>query len=79
MIQTIVCYKTRQPVIYNKGTQWETRCDTFLSYYTYKSVIDAQREVDEINQTKPVNDPCGRPIDWDSIEYFFVDEQEEMY
>lgn len=33
MMQYVVCYKTKEPVIYNKGTQWETTCDTFLSFY----------------------------------------------
>ena len=78
MLKTVICYKLRKPVIYNKGTQYERSCDTFLAYYTYKSVIDAQADVDEMNKNKLVKDFRGLPIDWDSIEYFFVHQQEEM-
>ena len=79
MTQTVICFKTRQPVIYNAGTKCEKRCDTFLAYYTYKTPIEAQKEVDELNRTKPVKDWRGLPIDWDSIDHFFVNQQEEMY
>ena len=67
MTKTVICYKRREPIVYNKGTQYERSCDTFLAYYTYKSVIDAQAEVDAINKNKPVNDPRGLPIDWTVI------------
>lgn len=42
---TTICYKTSNPIVYN--------ADTFLAYYTYKTREEAQKEVDEINTTKP--------------------------
>lgn len=75
---TAVCYKTKAPVVYNKGTKWETTEDKFLSYYTYKSQEEAQKEVDEINRTKPEALWNGQKIDWTKTDYFFVTDQEEM-
>ena len=79
MKRTVICYQTINPVYYNKGTKWEKTCDTFLAYYTYKTVEEAKREVEIMNATHPEKDGCGNPINWNEIAHFFVDEQEEMY
>ena len=79
MKRTVICYKTITPTYYNKGTKWEKTCDEFLAYYTYKTVEEANREVEEMNANHPTKDACGNPIDWTEIAYFFVSEQEEMY
>lgn len=79
MKQTVVCYKTINPVYYNKGTEWEKSCDQFLAYYTYKTVEEAKKEVAEINKNHPNKDTCGNPIDWTKVKEFFVSEQKEMY
>lgn len=76
---TVVCYKTKTPVYYNKGTKYESTCDTFLSYYAGKSREAAQKDVDEINRTKPEKLWNGEKIDWTKVDHFFVDDQEEMY
>lgn len=76
---TVICYKTKTPTIYNKGTKHESYCDQFLAYYTYKNQEEAQKEVDEINATKPDKLWNDTPIDWERIDYFFVDDQEAMY
>ena len=73
---TTVNYKTKKPVYYNKGTKWESSHDEFLAYYTFKSIEDAKVEVEEINRTHPSYLFNGQVIDWDEIDYFFVDEQE---
>jgi len=78
-MSTVVCYKTKTPVYYNKGTQWEKTHDVFLAYYTFKSVEEAQKEVDELNATKPAKLWNDAPIDWDDVAYFFVQQQGEMY
>ena len=75
---TVICYKTKKPTIYNKGTKYEKTCDTFLSYYTYKTKQDAQLECNELNTIKPHRLWNGKIIDWNIIDYFFVDEQEMM-
>ena len=76
---TVVCYRTKEPVVYNRGTKSEERCDSFLSYYTYKTPQEAQKEVDTINSTKPDRLCNGDKVDWSVVKEFFVDEQEEMY
>lgn len=48
--------------------------DTYLAYYTYKT-----KEADELNTTKPAKLQNGVTIDWNDIDHYFVDEQEEMY
>ena len=78
MKMTVICYKTKEPVIYSKGTQYEKKEDTFLSYYTYKTVEKAQEEVKALNENKPAKLWNGERIDWTKIDYFFVSEQEEM-
>ena len=79
MMMNTICYKTREPVYYNKGTKWEKTCDHFLAYYTYKNDADAQAEVDKLNTEHPDKLWNGEPIDWAKIDHFFVNKQEEMY
>lgn len=75
---TVICYKTKVPTIYNKGTKYEKSCDKFLSYYTYKTKEQAQIECDELNTTKPHKLWNDKDIDWSIIDYFYVDEQDMM-
>ena len=75
---TVICYKTKVPTIYNKGTKYESSCDEFLAYYTAKTKEKAQIECDELNNTKPNKLWNGREIDWNKIDYFYVDEQDMM-
>lgn len=76
---TAICFKTRKPIIYNENTQYETSRDTFLAYYTFKSVEEAQREADELNQSKPAKLFNGVRIDWNDVDFYFAKEQGEMY
>ena len=76
---TVICYKMKEPVVYNRGTKYESTCDHFLSYYTYKTQEEAQKEVDEINATKPAKLWNGEKVDWNKVDHFFVSDQEEMY
>ena len=78
-MSTVICYKLKNPMVFNKGTKWENSCDTFLAYYTAKNEAEAQKEVDEINATHPEKLFNGEKIDWNEIEKFFVSRQEEMY
>ncbi len=75
----VICYKTKEPVYYNKGTQWERTEDHFLMYYFGGTKEQAQEWVDDVNKNHPEKDSLGHTIDWDKIDYFYVDEQEEMY
>lgn len=76
-MKTVICYKLDKPVIYNKGTKWEKTEDTFLAYYTHKTVEEAQKEVDIINTEKPEKLWNGEPADYEHRIYF-ASEQEEM-
>ena len=78
MMNTI-CYKTRKPVVYNKGTKYETTCDTFLAYYSGKSRTELENYVNMVNAEKPETVERFGKVDWNEIECFFVKEQEEMY
>ena len=71
---TTLLYKTKEPVVYNKGTIYEKREDTFLHSY-YRAQEEAQKYVDELNATHPDKAWNGEKIDWNTIDYFFVGEQ----
>ena len=75
-MMTTICYRTIEPTIYNKGTDFEKRCDELLAYYTCKSIEEATTEVETLNTTKPSTMFNGEKIDWNNIKEFFVDEQE---
>lgn len=72
-----ICYRTSLPMIINKGTANETRHYEFLAYETYKSFEEAQKEVDEINRTKPERLVTGELARCDERVYF-VNVQEKM-
>ena len=69
-IMTVICYKVRKPMF---------SVDTFLAYYTYKSVEEAEAECEQLNSEKPAKLWNGNPVDWNNVEYFFASRQEEMY
>lgn len=81
-----VCYKTKTPEIYNKGTQWETTEDTFLLTELYDTTREkAEKHIAMLNETKPMffdgtNDQeknkYHKKLNWDEIEYLFLHEQE---
>lgn len=79
MTTSTICYKTKTPVYYNKGTKWEKTCDTFLAYPTYKSFEDAQKEAEELNKNKPATLWNKQEIDWEKVDYFFADSQEDVF
>lgn len=73
-MSTVICYRAKKPLMINGKENWES-----LAWYTYKNLSDAQKEVDELNRTHPKKAENGLKINWKNIEYFFVDQQEEMY
>ena len=52
--------------------------DTFLAYYTYKTVEEAQKEVDFINTTKPERLSIDGSLAHCDERTYFVSQQEEM-
>lgn len=71
---TTICYQTKEPVVYNKGTKWEKQENQFLHSY-YRTQEEAQEYVDHLNATHPEKAWNGEKIDWNEIDYFFVGEQ----
>lgn len=79
MLVNTICYKTKNPVYYNKGTQYETSCDTFLMSMYWTTKERAQEEADRLNKERPATTGNGEPINWDEIDYFFASEQEDFF
>ena len=81
-----VCYKTKTPEVYNKGTQWEKKEDTFLLTELQNTTREeAEKHIAMLNETKPMffdgtNDQEKNKyrlkLNWDEIEYLFLHEQE---
>ena len=74
----VICYKTKTPVVYNKGTTYEKSCDHFLCCYGYIDEEANKRLVDSLN-----NDPekfrafCEeRRLNPDNVTYFYHHRQE---
>ena len=79
-LYTVICYKLKTPIYYNKGTKYEKSCDHFLAYYLYgASLEEGQEEAENINKTKPEKLRTGEKINWDEIDYFYASQQEDMY
>lgn len=79
MMMNVICYKMKEPVVYNKGTQWESSCDTFLYRYVYGNKFQAQAVADELNQMLMDGVTTHDRLDMTKIARFYVDQQEEMY
>lgn len=79
MLSNALCYKTKTPVIYNRGTKYEKTCDSFLAMYIGGTDAQAQAEADRLNKEHPDKFRWGEPIDWTKIDHFFINKQDEMY
>lgn len=66
MLHTAICYRTKSG-------------RSCLAYYTYETVEEAEKTVEEMNRTHPKELFNGEVIDWEKITEFFVNEQEMMY
>lgn len=76
-----ICYKTKEPVYYNKGTKWETTEDTFLARYGYRQLEDNEELIARLNaHDQSALDFCYiTPEKLANIEYFFVNYQEDLF
>lgn len=79
MMYNVICYRTKEDVVYNKGTEYESRCNTFLYQYTSMDMDYAQTQVRKLNQM--LKDGVGHfdGLDLNRIDFFYLDEQEMMY
>ena len=78
MLVNTICYKTKNPVYFNKGTQYEKKHDTFLMGIIWGTKERAQAEADRLNRERPTRYGNGEPLNWDEIDYFFASEQEDF-
>lgn len=53
--------------------------ETFLAYYTNSTIERAKEAARRLNEERPMYDGVGCKIDWNNVDYFFANEQEEMY
>lgn len=79
MMMNVVCYKMKEPVVYNKGTQWESSCDTFLYKYVYGNEANAQGLANELNQMLMDGITAHDGLDMTKIARFYLSRQKEMY
>ena len=72
-----VCYTTKEPVVYNKGTQWEKTCSDFLFMQANKD--NGTTLVDKLNAMLAEGVEKYELLDMTKIDHFYLDKSEEMY
>ena len=72
-----VCYTTKEPVVYNKGTQWEKTYSDFLFVQANKD--NGTKLVDKLNTMLAEGVEKYELLDMTKIDHFYLAESEEMY
>ena len=72
-----VCYTTKEPIVYNKGTQWERTCSDFLFMQAHKD--NGTELVDKLNAMLAEGVEKYELLDMTKIDHFYLAESEEMY
>ena len=72
-----VCYTTKEPIVYNKGTQWEKTCSDFLFIQANKD--NSTELVDKLNAMLAEGVEKYELLDMTKIDHFYLDKSEEMY
>ena len=72
-----VCYTTKEPVIYNKGTKWEKTYSNFLFMQAHKE--NGTELVDRLNAMLAEGVKKYEWLDMTKIDHFCLDKSEEMY
>ena len=77
-----ICYKLKTPCIYNKGTKYESKCDTFLACYGYDDDIRNDAYIAKLNmQGSAERKEFFRnhyDIKEEEVAYFYTHKQEEF-
>jgi len=68
MKKILVYYKLKVPYVFERNIIYSA----FPAYYTYKTVEEAQKEVDEMNKNHSIKDSCGNVINWEIVDHFFI-------
>ena len=72
-----VCYTTKEPIVYNKGTQWEKTCSDFLFIQANKD--NGTELVDKLSTMLAEGVKKYELLDMTKIDHFYLAESEEMY
>ena len=72
-----VCYTTKEPVVYNKGTKWEKTYSNFLFIQAHKD--NGTKLVDKLNAMLTEGVEKYELLDMTKIDHFYLAESEEMY
>lgn len=76
-----ICYKTKEPVYYNKGTKWEKTNSEFLARYGCVQKEENYKLVERLNaHDEAALKFCNiSPEKLATIDYFFVNYQEDLF
>ncbi len=72
-----VCYTMKEPVVYNRGTQWEKTCSDFLFMQANRD--NGTELVDKLNAMLAEGVEKYELLDMTKIDHFYLDKSEEMY
>lgn len=72
-----VCFTTKEPVVYNKGTKWEETCSDFLFVQARKD--NGTELVDKLNALLAEGAEKYELLDLTKIDHFYLAQSEEMY
>lgn len=70
-----IIYKQDVPTIYNKGTEYESSCDTFLATFVPGSFADAVAYANYLNDQKPEFLKNGEIADCEHRIYSAIEEE----
>lgn len=74
-----ICYKTKEPVYYNKGTKWEKTCSDFLFMEVHGDISFARQKLMEYNKMLDSGVEKCNGLDFTKVSFFYINMQEEMY
>ena len=72
-----VCYQTKKPVIYNKGTKYESQCSEFL--YVQARKDNGTEMVEKLNNLLAEGATRYELLDLTKIDHFYQNVSEEIY
>ena len=72
-----VCYQTKKPVIYNKGTKYESQCSEFL--YVQARKDNGTEMVEKLNNLLAEGATRYELLDLTKIDHFYLNVSEEIY
>lgn len=80
MLINTICYKVKNPIVFNKGTIYEKSCNTFLACYGEQTLDATLRKVEKLNNNifAKAQFCAEHTLIAKDIDYFFVNTQEKF-